>query len=341
MKKILLFFLLFVGLWSQANAQTMFNARLRVRKIDCNAKIAQVDVDVRAVSMTDNFYMGDANFRFSYDSRVLKRPVLKLQHRFSSEAENGQEYGPQNLNGSTEGQSKGLVSLNLFYTGTGKSPQRLTTDWATIATIQFDIVNTSTASSSQLVWYTPQTFPKTGLAEVLPTASGYDLKEVYSGQFSNASLAALSEACPSISTTTPPSNNNNTAGNSGTNPSNGTTGTGNTTSPNTPQTTDPTANVPDRVVVPTDESDLVIPEGFSPNSDGINDKFVITNKRGIKLSLEVYNRYGGIVYSSADYRNDWDAKSTETGKEVPDGTYFYIVKLADGQLYRKAFTIVR
>lgn len=329
MKKITLLFLLFVGLWSQGNAQTMFNARLRVSKIDCNAKIAQVDVDVRAVSMNDNFNMGDANFRFSYDNRILKNPILKKQYRFSSEADNGQEYGPQNLNGSTEGQSKGLVSLNLFYTGTGKSPQRLTTDWTTIATIQFDIVNTTTASTSQLTWYTPQTFPKSGLSQVLTTTSGYDLKEVSAGQFSNGSLAALSEACPNVTTTTPP-NNNNTAGG-------GTT----TTTPTNPSTTDPTANVPDRVVTPTDEPDLVIPEGFSPNSDGINDKFVITNKRGIKLSLEVYNRYGGVVYSNADYRNDWQGKSTDTGKEVPDGTYFYIIKLADGQLYRKAFTIVR
>lgn len=77
-----------------------------------------------------------------------------------------------------------------------------------------------------------------------------------------------------------------------------------------------------------------IPGGFSPNGDGINDKFVIANAQDYTVTVEIYNRWGSRVYKSpASYLNDWDGKSNQPGvlfdKDggVPDGTYFYIVRL--------------
>ncbi len=51
---------------------------------------------------------------------------------------------------------------------------------------------------------------------------------------------------------------------------------------------------------------LRIPGGFSPNGDGVNDRFVIGNVGNDKIHLEVYNRWGNVVYKSSEYKNDWN-----------------------------------
>ncbi len=73
---------------------------------------------------------------------------------------------------------------------------------------------------------------------------------------------------------------------------------------------------------------------FTPNGDGINDKWLVTN--GVpcyeNIEVAVYNRYGSEVYHNAHYNNDWDG--TYKGSPVADGTYYYIVKvrLINGQI---------
>ncbi|MBL7884780.1 MAG: DUF3494 domain-containing protein [Bacteroidia bacterium] len=79
-------------------------------------------------------------------------------------------------------------------------------------------------------------------------------------------------------------------------------------------------------------TDFFIPEGFSPNGDGINDVFFI---RGIleypKNSIVIFNRWGDKVFEAAPYQNTWDGKSKKGisigGDELPVGTYFYILDL--------------
>lgn len=61
---------------------------------------------------------------------------------------------------------------------------------------------------------------------------------------------------------------------------------------------------------------------FTPNGDGINDRWLVTNGNCIiKATAQVYNRYGSKVYESNDYKNTWDG--TYKGKPLPDGTYYY------------------
>jgi len=73
---------------------------------------------------------------------------------------------------------------------------------------------------------------------------------------------------------------------------------------------------------------IVIPEGFSPNHDGINDKFVIIRPFDVTIDFEVYNRWGNTVYKSNDYKNDWDGKGIDNyaGQDLSDGGYYYIIK---------------
>ena len=76
---------------------------------------------------------------------------------------------------------------------------------------------------------------------------------------------------------------------------------------------------------------------FTPNGDGINDKWLTTISGGAcatKVNVVVYNRYGHTVYSNENYQNDWDG--TYKGEKLPDGTYYYYVtyQLINGKFIR-------
>jgi gliding motility-associated-like protein len=65
---------------------------------------------------------------------------------------------------------------------------------------------------------------------------------------------------------------------------------------------------------------------FTPNGDGINDYFEINHsERFPEMQVEVYNRWGSLLYSNKGYDSGsyWDG--TTRGKEVPVGTYYYII----------------
>ncbi|MCC6841159.1 MAG: gliding motility-associated C-terminal domain-containing protein [Flavobacteriales bacterium] len=81
--------------------------------------------------------------------------------------------------------------------------------------------------------------------------------------------------------------------------------------------------------------DVVIPNVFTPNGDGENDFFTITNAQYFNNSLRVYNRWGLVVLDAVNYRNQW------RGTELPDGTYYYVFRLDDGREYAGHFSLLR
>lgn len=90
------------------------------------------------------------------------------------------------------------------------------------------------------------------------------------------------------------------------------------------------------------EGGLVIPEGFSPNGDGINDLFVIENLENYPNNrIWIFNRWGNKMFESSPYLNDWDGSAPfgqiSTGKLPPNGTYYYILELGDGNKARKGW----
>lgn len=88
-----------------------------------------------------------------------------------------------------------------------------------------------------------------------------------------------------------------------------------------------------------------IKDAFTPNGDGINDKWIVTGGSSCtnQVIVNVFNRYGGLVYSNQNYNNDWDG--TYKGKPVPDGTYYYVIsaKLINGNVpvFKGDVTILR
>lgn len=76
------------------------------------------------------------------------------------------------------------------------------------------------------------------------------------------------------------------------------------------------------VVVTVIELPVVVPNVFTPNGDGFNDLLVFANLEQFPQSkLWVYNRWGNLLYNSADYKNNWD------GDGATDGVYYFILEI--------------
>lgn len=74
--------------------------------------------------------------------------------------------------------------------------------------------------------------------------------------------------------------------------------------------------------------DCEIPKGISPNGDGKNDSFNLTS---FDVSeLKIFNRYGTAVFSKKNYSNEWHGQS-DTGHDLPDGTYYYMLQMNNGE----------
>ena len=80
---------------------------------------------------------------------------------------------------------------------------------------------------------------------------------------------------------------------------------------------------------------------FTPNGDGDNDRWYIGKiSKYPDNKLEVYNRYGRLVFVATPYLNHWDGSNF--GEELPTGTYYYIFDPGNGEgPYKGSVTIIR
>ncbi|GAB2819933.1 YCF48-related protein [Ferruginibacter profundus] len=71
---------------------------------------------------------------------------------------------------------------------------------------------------------------------------------------------------------------------------------------------------------------IKIMDAFTPNGDGINDKWIVTSGGACtsQVMVNVFNRNGDLVYSNENYQNDWNG--TYKGKALPDATYYYVIR---------------
>lgn len=73
------------------------------------------------------------------------------------------------------------------------------------------------------------------------------------------------------------------------------------------------------VVTVIDPGVIEMPNVFSPNSDGQNDRFIPIGYKGAPGLLEIFNRWGQMIFSTTSLGQGWN------GSGAPDGTYFYVV----------------
>ena len=90
---------------------------------------------------------------------------------------------------------------------------------------------------------------------------------------------------------------------------------------------------------------IKIPDAFSPNGDGVNDLFEITNIESYpENTFQVFNRWGNKVYEAKPYTNKWDGTSQfgSAFKEgLPESTYYYILDLGNGSEAYTGFIYLR
>jgi len=79
-----------------------------------------------------------------------------------------------------------------------------------------------------------------------------------------------------------------------------------------------------------------IPQGISPNGDGMNDCLVLDHLEAQEdiIKAEIYNRYGVKVFELNDYVDHWcgqDGNNNSSNELLPVGTYFYVIQYASGR----------
>ncbi len=90
---------------------------------------------------------------------------------------------------------------------------------------------------------------------------------------------------------------------------------------------------------------VIIPEAFSPNKDGLNDYFEILGIEDFPDSeLTVFSCSGQMVFSSKNYKNDWDGRSYSANnienRQTPTGVYYYVLKLDSATKIIKGFVYI-
>lgn len=86
-------------------------------------------------------------------------------------------------------------------------------------------------------------------------------------------------------------------------------------------------------IIPSPDPIIFAPNAFSPNKDGVNDVFRIKILGEITVrSLKVYNRWGQVVYNSADIEAGWNGKAQ--GIEQPTAAYIWMLDGYD-EYYKK------
>lgn len=102
--------------------------------------------------------------------------------------------------------------------------------------------------------------------------------------------------------------------------------------------------MPGDVIDHAQRKELLIPNAFSPNSDGQNDYFKIPNITDEKLiDFKVFNRWGTILFRTTDPKQGWDG--TIKGQLQPVGVYGYVIRIGypDGyvETYKGTVTLIR
>jgi hypothetical protein len=90
------------------------------------------------------------------------------------------------------------------------------------------------------------------------------------------------------------------------------------------------------LIVITDYYSMFIPNSFTPDLDGINDKFCLRYNgiREATFTFNIFDRFSNLVYATNNIKelsceNGWDGKHYQTGKELPMGVYIYQIYYQD------------
>lgn len=83
-------------------------------------------------------------------------------------------------------------------------------------------------------------------------------------------------------------------------------------------------------------SDLLVPNAFSPNDDGVNDEWKVSYRSLIDFECWIFDKQGHLLYHFTDPSGGWDGR--HNGKTVKTGVYYYVINAvgSDGKKYKKS-----
>lgn len=79
------------------------------------------------------------------------------------------------------------------------------------------------------------------------------------------------------------------------------------------------------ILTANDSDSIYVPNVFTPNGDGINDVLTIYTKGITAFSIEIFDRWGQMVFTTTYPAICWDGR-TNGGVKVSDGVYYYVIK---------------
>ena len=84
---------------------------------------------------------------------------------------------------------------------------------------------------------------------------------------------------------------------------------------------------------------VIIPNVVTANGDGVNDTFEIQNLKP-ETNVLILNRWGGVVFETTNYQNDWGGKDV-SGQDLVEGVYTYFVKTPENKQYHGYIHLIR
>ena len=92
------------------------------------------------------------------------------------------------------------------------------------------------------------------------------------------------------------------------------------------------------------EYTFFVPDAFTPDGDGLNDVFLAEGNRILSFEMQVFDRWGGIIFKSPHIDLGWDGNNSN-GEELSEGIYMYHILVYDLNeklwVYNGEFKLVR
>jgi gliding motility-associated-like protein len=90
----------------------------------------------------------------------------------------------------------------------------------------------------------------------------------------------------------------------------------------------------------TKNPNLVYPSAFTPNGDGLNDRFIVFGRYVSGFEMSIFNRWGELLFSTGDLADGWDGRFN--GNLMPEGTYAFRAKITDltGRMYDRSGSVL-
>ncbi len=83
----------------------------------------------------------------------------------------------------------------------------------------------------------------------------------------------------------------------------------------------------------------IIPKFFTPNGDGINDTWIVTDNLGNMTNIYIFDRFGKVITKILPNTNGWDGMYA--GKPAYATGYWYLIEFDDGNILRGNFSLIR